>query len=308
MRGSVVSQKYQLEMGVLRLRYWHHVMNEHLKEKRFKIPIHLAFGHEAIAVAVSHMMKPEDQLVLTHRNIAYNLARAGSLNQIYEEYKLASTGVGEGRLGAMNLANPGRGIVYTSSILGNNIPVACGLALGNQIFQRSGIVIVLVGDGAMEEGTFYEGIVFAKSQNLGLLVVVENNDHSLASTISERRCPISLPDMCASVDVPYMRLSGNDVAEYSAVLETARAKVEGSTPVYIEVDLVTFNQHAGPTPGWATDPKNISIENGLIVEQTSNDPVFVLQQNMEPRFFDDLTSKITTEESKWMQPPNTSPV
>ena len=37
---------------VLKLRYWQHLINEMLKEKgNFKIPIHLAFGHEAAAVA-----------------------------------------------------------------------------------------------------------------------------------------------------------------------------------------------------------------------------------------------------------------
>ena len=33
----------------------------------------------------------------------------------------------------MNLTQPDRGIVYTSSILGNNLPVSCGLAFEEQV-------------------------------------------------------------------------------------------------------------------------------------------------------------------------------
>lgn len=281
---------------VLRLRYWQHIMNEELKRKAFKIPIHVAIGHEAIAVAVSNLMRPEDQLVLTHRNMAYNLARARSLMPIYNEYKLLSTGIAAGKLGSMNLANPGGGVVYTSSILGNNISVACGLALGKQILQSPGMVIVLVGDGGMEEGGFHEGLVFAKSHKLKTLVIVENNNHSLASSIEERRCPIHLADMCAAVDISFRQLSGNDVFEYTSVLERLRLLIEGSSPVCIEVSLAMFNQHAGPTPGWPTDPKNISIDNGLMVEQTSNDPVFVLRQRIGSEAFEELSKQILSEE------------
>ena len=297
MEQSLASRDCQLVMEVLRLRYWQHTMNEELKKKMFKIPIHVAFGHEAIAVAVSSMMKPEDQLVLSHRNMAHNLARAGSLKPIYDEYKLLPSGVAGGKLGSMNLANPSRSVVYSSSILGNNISVACGLALGNQILQRPGIIVVLTGDGAMEEGSFYEGLVFAKSNRLRLLVIVENNNHSLASTIEDRRCPISLADMCAAVDIPFKHLSGNDVFEYLSELEMLHMSVERSTPVCIEVHLAMFNNHAGPTPGWPTDPKDINIENGLVVEQSPNDPVFVLQQKMTPDLFVELTSQILSE--KW---------
>jgi hypothetical protein len=130
-----------------------------------------------------------------------------------------------------------------------------------------------------------------------VLVIVENNNHSLASTIEERRCPIHVANMCAAVDIPFESLSGNDVFEYLAVLERLRLSVKKSTPVCIEVSLAIFNQHAGPTPGWPTDPKNISIENGLVVEQNPHDPVFVLQQKLGPALFEELTNQVLFE--KW---------
>jgi len=296
MEQSLVSQDRQLVMEILRLRYWQLLINEELKKKAFKVPVHVAIGHEAIAVAVSHSMQEGDQLALSHRNMTYNLIRAGSLRPIYDEYKLLPTGVAQGKLGSQNLANPDRGVVYSSSVLGNNISVACGLALGKQVLQRSGLVIVLTGDGGMEEGAFYEGLVLAKSLKLRMLIIVENNNQSMSSKIEERRCPISLTNLCATVKAPFRSLSGNNVFEYLSALRTVRAlAIEQSTPVVMEILLGALNQHAGPTPGWPTDPKNISIENGLVVEQTPNDPVFVLQQKIDPTQFEELAHRVLSE-------------
>lgn len=293
MQTTLIPERRQLAVEVLGVRYWQLVMNEELKQKQFKIPIHVAIGHEAIAVAVHTMMESDDQLVLTHRNMAYHLARAGALGPIYEEYKLLPTGVAGGRLGSMNLANLSRGVIYSSSILGNNISVACGLALGQQVVQRRGVVVVLTGDGGMEEGPFYEGLVFAESHRLQLLIVIENNNCSMSSTIQERRCPVDVASLCAAVRMPYRSLTSNDVFEYVETLRDLRSLVaRGETPACLEVQLAALNQHAGPTPGWPTDPKHISLERGLVVEETPNDPVFVLQQRIGHELFASLSEHV----------------
>jgi len=284
----------ELARRVLRLRYWQLLINEDLKQKLFVVPVHCAIGHEAIAIAVSDSMGPLDQLVLSHRNLAYNLARADGLDGIRDEFLHRGAGLCHGHLGSMNLVNRARGIVYSSSILGNNIPVACGFALAKQVRGLGGVVIVLTGDGAMEEGPFYEGLVFAKSHNLSLVIVVENNNQSMASTISERRCSISLADLCRSLAIPFATLSGNDVMDYTVeVKRLAERATDASTPVCLEVHLAALNQHAGPTPGWPTDPKTISIDNGLTVEPTTSDPVFVLRRQLGPDLFDELIREVT---------------
>ena len=286
----------QLAREVLRLRYWQHLINERLKEGEFNIPIHVAIGNEAIAVAVSNMMEPDDQLVLSHRNMAYNLARCGSLEPIYREFLLSPAGAAQGQLGSMNLANSEWGTVYTSSILGNNVPVACGLALGKQTNNESGVVIVLMGDGSIEEGAFYESLVFSKTFALPLVMIIENNDQSMSSTIAQRRSPISLGDMCSSVDIPYIELKGNNVWDYYDALRLMRPGVARGTPVCIEVHVKAMNNHAGPTPGWPTDPLELSLDNGLGVERTSNDPVFELEERIDPAELAEITSQIMAEE------------
>ena len=108
------------------------IINEYYKKGVFKVPIHLAMGHEAIAIAVDNAMNKDDSLFVTHRNIHYNLSRQGTLIEELNEYFLKPEGLAQGRLGSMNLNNPSKGVIYASSILGNDMPVASGYALGKK--------------------------------------------------------------------------------------------------------------------------------------------------------------------------------
>lgn len=283
----------QLAERVVYLRYWQHLLNEELKHKAFAIPVHLAFGNEAIAVAVTAAMTSDDQVVLTHRNVAYNLLRAGDLEPVRDEFLGRPRGIAGGRLGSMNLANPDRGVAYASSVLGNNLSVACGLALAKSVLGVPGNVIALTGDGAMEEGTFYEALVFAKSHALRVAFVIENNDQSMASTIAERRGPIMTAHLCAALDIPFSLLSGNDIFAYAEQIAQLQASLSESTgPSCIEVTLAALNQHAGPTPGWPSDPKRIDLANGLIVAESDADPVWVLRRHLGSAAFDALEASV----------------
>ena len=278
-------------LSVLRIRYWQHVLNEMLKEKKFKIPIHLAFGHEAAAVAMDQTMRPDDVICLSHRNAAYNLARAKSLDVVLDHYRLTPT-IAPGLMGSMNLAIEGTGIMYSSSILGNNLAVSAGIAMRRSLENKAGVVFVVTGDGAVEEGAFWETMIFSRSHSLPMVIVVENNDYSMSSTIAQRRCNIDLSLVCAGVGYPYHCISGAVLADARNALAQARENAAAGLPACVELRVATFCQHAGPTPGWPDDPKKISIENGLLVQETPADPVFHLREILGTSEFQRLSDQV----------------
>jgi pyruvate dehydrogenase E1 component alpha subunit len=279
-------------VAVLRLRYWQHLLNEMLKQKQFKIPIHLAFGHEAAAVAMDLTIGPHDRLCLSHRNAAYNLARARSLDVVLAHYRLIERPMAGGLMGSMNLAVAGTSIAYASSILGNNLAVATGIAMHRWLVKQPGVVFVCTGDGAMEEGTFWESLIFSRSHKLPLVVVVENNDYSMSSTIAQRRSSVDLSHVCRGVGYEYFKASGAILDDVRAALGGARASAEDGAPALVELDISTFCQHAGPTPGWPTDPLRIAIEDGLLVEDSPDDPVFHIRKAMGGEEFERLSAEI----------------
>ena len=102
----------------------------------FLIPIHLAFGHEALAVALDNVHCLPTAKFLTHRNIHYNLIGSRNVGSLVDEFMLQPNGLCDGKLGSMNLFNETIGTKYSSSILGNNLPVAVGYALGNKKHKK----------------------------------------------------------------------------------------------------------------------------------------------------------------------------
>ena len=60
-------------------------INRSIISGEFLIPIHLAIGHEAIAVSVGEVLESADKLLLTHRNIHYQLALNATKDQLYSE-------------------------------------------------------------------------------------------------------------------------------------------------------------------------------------------------------------------------------
>lgn len=276
---------------VLRLRFAQMIINERLKRGEFKIPIHLALGHEAIAVAVSSVMGPEDQLVLSHRNLHYNLARSRLVRPIVNEFLLRKDGLAAARLGSMNLANTEAGIVYTSSILGNPFCVAAGVALGAKVRGSGGVVIVVGGDGSIEEGAFSEALTFLTTYDLAAIVLLENNGWSLATHISERRCEIRLDAIAAAYDLPYWRLEGNDPYAYAeALTEVRRRTLFDRRPSIVEIEVHTLgdrklktessgegkyiNYHAGPAP-------TVTLTRWPVIREDRGDPVFILLDRFE---------------------------
>jgi len=281
-------------------------INEGIKKKEFKIPIHLAMGHESIAVAVNAIMGKNDKLILSHRNIAYNLTRSHALRDIWNEYALKPTGLNQGKSGSMNLANPKEGIIYTSSILGNNFPVATGVAMAEQMRSDKNLTVVLGGDGSMEEGSFYESLVMAKTLGLSMLFIIENNDWSLATRIKERRCKIDISVLAKSVGIKYTKLTGNDPYKYIKNLtQLKKYALSKKSPVCVEVELNTLGDWRGPvTPQYpkgkfinyhAGAAPNISFNDHPIIKKDASDPVFVIKNHINASIIDKIRNLVSKD-------------
>ena len=291
---------------LLRVRLSQMIINEKYKDGQFKIPVHLSFGHEAIAVALSHVLGEGDKLLLSHRNMAYNIARVSKIRKVLDEYLLLETGLAEGRLGSMNLMNLEGNIIYSSSILANNFSVAAGVAMAETLKSNPSATFVLGGDGSMEEGSFYESLVMIKSMNLPVVVIIENNEWSLGTHISERRIQIDIEKMTSSLGIKYFHFEGNDTFKYLDKLKSIRdLSLENTIPICIEVNLKTLgdkrnppspeypegkyiNYHAGPTP---TVNLN-NLEQDIILCSNSSDPLFVVNEQVGMDYFMELAEYV----------------
>ena len=312
MCNMMTGQINQIAHKMLYLRNAQLIVNEKYKDGQFKIPLHLAFGHETIAVAISEIMDVDDKLVLSHRNMAYNLVRLGNLRPIMDEYFLKSTGLDNSKSGSMNLINPNNGIVYASSIHGNNFSVAVGIAMSQKIKQKNGITIVLGGDGALEEGSFHESILMFRSLNLSGLLIIENNEWSMATKISERRIHIDLEKFANSYGVKYVKLSCNNPLLYVEELKNLKKISQKQNElIFVEVMVSTLgdwimtnesnpngkfiNYHAGPAP--TIDVKTCPV----LIRDNNSDPIFVLAEMLGVSELNKISDEIRNELTEEMK-------
>jgi TPP-dependent pyruvate/acetoin dehydrogenase alpha subunit len=288
LENSIMNSQEKLDLArkLISMRFVQMFINERYKNKEFEIPIHLAMGHEAIALAVGETMASADRLVLSHRNIHYNIARGATLQMLLDEYLLKPEGLAGGKQGSMNLTNPDKGIPYTSSILGNNLGVGAGVALGIKAKKSDGVTFIVTGDGAMEEGSFYETLLLLAAQKLPTIIIIENNGWSLGSTIEERRAPIDVKSVAEGTGAGYAQFSNNDVFDYTQKMMGLRERSKTEKRCFVvEVVMNTLgdwrlktdefpdgkfiNYHAGPAP-------TVELKDWPAIQEDVGDPLFVV--------------------------------
>ena len=197
----------RLYRSMRRIRRFEEVTAEIYPSDRIKSPIHLAIGQEQLAVAVCDLLEPGDWVAGSYRSHAMYLAKGGAMPALMAEMYGKATGCSAGKGGSMHVIATARGVIGTSAVVGSQIPVAAGYALAAKRAGRGGVVAVFLGDGATEEGCFYETLNFAALHRLPLLLVVENNGLAIHEPLAKRRAD---PDGICKVAEVARRPGGAD--------------------------------------------------------------------------------------------------
>src|SRR5262245_21721159 len=135
-------------------------------------PVH---GMEAAAAGVIAALRPDDYYISTYRGLADVLAKGSSLRAVFGELLGRVTGMSRGKGGTMHLADPERGMMLTTGIVGSGKPIANGLGLAAQLLGNGRVTGVSFGDGATSIGALHEALNLAALWNLPVIFVCHNN-------------------------------------------------------------------------------------------------------------------------------------
>ena len=136
-------------------------IREHYSEDEMKTPMHMSMGEEAIVVGVLEAAGKKSQAFGTYRSHALYLAKTGESDMFFAEMYGKAAGPAKGKAGSMHIALPDAGVMMTSAVVGTTIPVALGAALANAYLKNKRVVVSFFGDGAVNEGVFWESLNFA---------------------------------------------------------------------------------------------------------------------------------------------------
>ena len=172
---------------MIRIRSLEERIASEYSSQEMRCPTHLSIGQEAAAAGVGLALSKKDVAVSSHRGHGHYVGKGGNLKRMMAEIYGKATGCSMGRGGSMHLIDREVGFEGTTAIVGNSIPVGVGLGLALQAKKMKNVSVIFLGDGAIEEGAFYESANFAAVRNLPVLFICENNLYSVYSPLNVRQ-------------------------------------------------------------------------------------------------------------------------
>jgi len=153
----------------------------------------------------------------------------------------------------MHAADLSLGILGANGIVGGGFGIATGAALSCKKRGSSQIVMCFFGDGAVNQGIFYETMNIASLWKLPLIYVCENNEfgefmHYYETTVTNP--PITA--RAEAFGLPAIQVDGNNViVVYEAVKEAVERARSGEGPSFIEASTYRFRGHSMGDEGFS---------------------------------------------------------
>lgn len=213
-------------------------------------PVHLSIGQEAVAVGVCAALKASDLLFPNYRGHAFFLARGGEMGQFFAELMGRQTGMSKGKAGSMHLADPDHGLMGASAVVASTISHAAGAALAERLKPTGDpqrLFVSVFGDGAVEQGVFFETLNFASLHGLPVLFLLEDNALAVHTSLADRQA-FSVAQVCSAFGVRYFEeLKGFDPLVVMKTTEKAiQAIRDGGGPALLRIKTMRYKEHVGP--------------------------------------------------------------
>jgi pyruvate dehydrogenase E1 component alpha subunit len=216
--------------------------------QKMRCPVHLSIGQEVVPAVLSDFLNNQDFVVSTHRGHAHYIAKNGNLKKMIAEIYGKVTGCSKGNGGSMHLIDKSVGFYGTSAIVGNSIPIGVGLSFNLMKSKNKNLSVVYLGDGAVEEGSFYESLNLAAVKKLPTLFVCENNLYSVYSPLSVRQPKNrNIKKMVKSIGVDSLESDGNDIKKVFNSCKMGINYVRNKRkPFFLFFNNYRWREHCGP--------------------------------------------------------------
>ncbi len=219
--------------------------------------VHLYNGQEAVATGVIKAMRPgEDYVCSSYRDHVHALSTGVPAREVMAELFGKSTGCSKGRGGSMHLFSAEHNLLGGYAFVAEGIPVATGAALQTK-YRREAlgedtadqVTACFIGDGATNNGQFFECLNMAVLWNLPILFVVENNQWAIGMSHERATSQPEIYKKASVFGMPGVEVDGMDVLAVRTAAQTAIARARaGEGPTLIEALTYRFRGHSLADP------------------------------------------------------------
>lgn len=204
---------------------------------------HLYTGMEAVAVGVCITLNKQDNITSTHRGHGHLLAKGGDPKRMFAELLGKEAGYNRGKGGSMHIVDMSLGILGANGIVAGGLGIATGAGLSAKLMNENRISVAFFGDGALNEGLFYEAANMASLWDLPVVYIMENNNYGEYTPPSKATAG-SGPARAEAMGIPTKSVDGNDVlaVHQAAIWATERARA-GLGPSFVECKTYRWRGH-----------------------------------------------------------------
>ena len=248
--------------------------------------LHLYIGQEAVAVGSVSVLGEDDHVITAYRDHGHAIAVGMNMDECMAELYGKKTGCSKGKGGSMHFFAPDKNFWGGHGIVGGQTPLGLGLAYALKHFKKKGSCLCFMGDGATNQGPFYESLNLAALWNLPVVYIIENNGYSMGTAEGRHSAGEPLARRGDAFDINWRVSYGHDIYEVRSVVgEAVKQAHQTSKPSVLEIITYRYRGHS------VADPDQTYRSKEEIEEyKKSKDPINLFKSVL-------LKEQILTEES-----------
>ena len=247
--------------------------------------VHLYNGQEAVSTGVIRAMRRDEDFVSsTYRDHVHALSAGVPAKEVMAELFGKETGCSKGRGGSMHMFSSPHNLLGGYAFVAEGIPVATGAAfqtkyrrdaLGDKSADQ--VTACFFGDGASNNGQFFECLNMAALWKLPILYVVENNKWAIGMAHNRATSQPEIFKKASVFNMAGYEVDGMDVLAVRAVAQEAVARARaGEGPTLIEALTYRFRGHSLADPDELRSPEEKEFWG-------ARDPIKKLAKDLEKR-------------------------
>jgi TPP-dependent pyruvate/acetoin dehydrogenase alpha subunit len=225
--------------------------NELFRMGKLMSMYHSALGQEAVNMGAGYALQEGDAFLPSHRGKGIYIMRGMDLKYFMAGMFGKKEGLGQGRVpvGSHMTGDPTIGLVPIQGAIGSPFTAGVGAALALKLQHKPNAVLSFLGDGGSSRGDVHEGMNFAGTQKLPLVIMLINNGWSL-SVRSEYAIPVEhISIRAAGYGFPGVTIDGRDVLKvYKTTVDALEKAKQGEGPTLIEAMVDRWTAHSANDP------------------------------------------------------------
>ncbi len=231
---------------MLRIRRFEQSANKAYNSGKMAGFLHLYIGQESVAVGTCSLLGTNDHVITAYRDHGHALVMGMSMNECMAELYGKATGCSKGKGGSMHFFAPDKNYWGGHGIVAGQTPLGLGLAYALKYKGVPGAALCFLGDGAVNQGVYYECLNLASLFDLPIIYIIENNGYSMG-TSQERSSAFRscLAERAEGFAVDWDICNGEDLYEVRAKTKIALDRAQKqSRPTVLEIDTYRYYGHS----------------------------------------------------------------